>query len=387
MGSVRKPKYKNRAGQVVQTKDWYAYWTNARGKTQRKRIGRDKRAAEAYVVKMQDVVSRQKAGLAPEPTDAARLKSLSEWQADYLAALAVDGTGEDHRRNVAAHLDDLVAACGWLIWTDVTGDALAGYLARRRERGGRRGFETGKPKGNSPATCNAYLRSAKGFGNWVADQLGTASPFRKVRPMNEQVDRRRSKRILTDDEFGKVVAAAESCPPKHNAHVSGPDRAMLYRVAAGTGFRAGDLASLTPLCFALDATPPTVTVDPKYTKGRREEPIPLPAWLVERLRPWLAGRPPTDRLWPGGWAKEKRQQKWLARDVKRAGVAERDERGRTVTFHSLKRRYVTSLIRAGAKVHEVRRLARHKDARTTLDYYTDETLADLAALADKLPPG
>ena len=49
--------------------------------------------------------------------------------------------------------------------------------------------------------------------------------------------------------------------------LSRPDRAMLYRLALGTGFRADELATLTPERFALDSDPPTVTVMACYAKN------------------------------------------------------------------------------------------------------------------------
>ncbi|MGL6094580.1 MAG: site-specific integrase, partial [Fimbriiglobus sp.] len=121
-------------------------------------------------------------------------------------------------------------------------------------------------------------------------------------------------------------------------------------------------------------------------KGKREEPVPVPGHLVAVLRPWLAGKAAGAKVWPGPWAARKGQSKWLAADLKRAGVAELDDRGRKVLFHSFKRRYVTSLIRAGAGVDEVRELARHRDVKTTLGYYTDRNLPRLGAVADRLPP-
>ena len=47
---------------------------------------------------------------------------------------------------------------------------------------------------------------------------------------------------------------------------------------------------------------------------------------------------------------------------------------------------MTRLIEAGGKPHEVRRMARHRDVKTTLDYYAEVDLPDLGRLADRLPP-
>jgi len=42
---------------------------------------------------------------------------------------------------------------------------------------------------------------------------------------------------------------------------------MLYHLAAGTGFRANELRSLTPESFDLDANTPTVTVQAAYSRA------------------------------------------------------------------------------------------------------------------------
>lgn len=375
MGRVYKPYYKTRAGQRKQCRNWYAEWTNAAGKSQRRKVGPHKATAEAYLVRAQDAATRQRLGLDPAPAAAARVRSLTEWQADYLADLATRDVSDAYPKAAARQLAAVVNGCGWLLWTDIAAADVTRYLARRRAGG------------NSNATLNTYLNTAKTFGKWVADRLGAPNPLRSLKPYNAEVTRRRSKRVLTDAELAALVAAADRCRGGcRPGSITGPDRAMLYRVAAHTGLRAKELASLTPAAFRLDAEVPVVVVEAKDTKGKREEPVPVPAHLAALLRPWLAGKPAGARLWPGKWAAARLQHEWVKRDVKRAGIAATDARGQTVTFHGLRRTYCTRLIRAGAKVHELRRLARHRDVRTTLNHYTDESMPDLAALADKLPP-
>jgi integrase len=53
--------------------------------------------------------------------------------------------------------------------------------------------------------------------------------------------------------------------------ISGPDRAMMYVLAAWTGFRKGEIGSLTLRSLHLDDDPPTATVDACYSKRRRED--------------------------------------------------------------------------------------------------------------------
>jgi len=85
----------------------------------------------------------------------------------------------------------------------------------------------------------------------------------------------------------------------------GHDRAMVYRLAAFTGLRAQELASLTARSFDLQADPPTVCVDACYSKHRRRDVLPLADDLVGRLRDYLAERATDtdvdERLWPGKW--------------------------------------------------------------------------------------
>ncbi len=70
--------------------------------------------------------------------------------------------------------------------------------------------------------------------------------------------------------------------------MSGPERAMLYRLAVETGLRAGELRSLIRSSFQLDGDKPTVTVAAAYSKRRREDILPLRPELVEELRLFLA---------------------------------------------------------------------------------------------------
>ena len=81
--------------------------------------------------------------------------------------------------------------------------------------------------------------------------------------------------------------------------MTGPDRAVLYLVAAASGFRAGELQVLTPECFDLDGDPPTVTVKAAYSKRRRDDAQPIPTSVAEQLRPWLAAKPSGKPIFPG----------------------------------------------------------------------------------------
>jgi integrase len=124
--------------------------------------------------------------------------------------------------------------------------------------------------------------------------------------LNVQTDRRHDRRALAPEEFASLIEAAERGKPIES--ISGPDRAMMYLLASWTGYRKGEIGSLTLASFDLDSEPPTVTVAAMYSKRKRTDTQVLHPLVVERLRDWLAGKPDSSRdqfalpgLWKSSW--------------------------------------------------------------------------------------
>ena len=156
--------------------------------------------------------------------------------------------------------------------------------------------------GRSLRTCNAYLQAIKQFGAWLArDGRVPSNQLTHLHRFNAEKDPRRTRRDLSEDEFTRLVDASSggddwswragrrrSAPVRN---LSGDDRAILYQIAAGTGFRVKELRSLTPESFDLDGDPPTVSVLAAYSKRGRCDVQPIRKGLAEFLRTWLAQRP------------------------------------------------------------------------------------------------
>jgi integrase len=190
----------------------------------------------------------------------------------------------------------------------------------------------------------------------------------------------------------------------------GGDRAIVYRLAAFTGLRAQEIASLTPQSFALDADPPTVTVEACYSKHRRRDVLPLAPDLRDRLDAYLAQRrrerckSVDERLWPGKWYRK--AGRILQRDLAEArkawikeakGRKEREDRrksrylcntdpaGCVADFHSLRHGFITYLVTANVPPKVAQTLARHSTITLTMDRYTHLGVTDLVGALLRLP--
>jgi hypothetical protein len=91
---------------------------------------------------------------------------------------------------------------------------------------------------------------------------------------------------------------------------------MLYRIAARTGFRVGELASLSPVNFNLDANPPAIALDAKCSKRRKADVQPIRSELAASLGSSLEGKPAGSPVWPGWWRDQAAEM--IRADLRRA---------------------------------------------------------------------
>ena len=180
-------------------------------------------------------------------------------------------------------------------------------------------------------------------------------------------DPRHERRELTVAEILWLLPFVEGHTlPTHN--LTGPDRAICYRLALGTGFRAKELRSLIPDSFALDSDPPTITVHAGSSKRRRTDVQPIRGDLADILRPWLATKRNGTRLFarlPGGTARMLRQdlaaagRAWIDaagcdQERQSRGASDflkyRDSADRIADFHATRHTYISSIVASGASV-------------------------------------
>ncbi len=268
--------------------------------------------------------------------------------------------------------------------------------------------------GLSFAANNDYIAAARNFGNWLTKsrpKRWPENPFTNLTKLNAAEDVRHERRPASADELARIVQAARKGQPFRG--LSGDDRAVLYLVAAYTGLRASELASLTTANLDLHSDPPLIVLKARHSKRRREDEQPIPPDLAGLLAEWLAGKADANtdddsdvvasvpfakqtrvgrnstvkaapqKLWPGQW--RKKGATMLARDLDAAGITYETDAG-ILDFHALRGTFATMLSKSGVSPKAAQELMRHSDIRLTMQTYTSLQVRDVADSLTKLPP-
>jgi integrase len=373
MSSVFKRKSdraKKSAPYRIKYKDANGDWRTAVGCT-------DKQATEQLAKKFEADAALQRAGL-HDPQQARRIEQGRRRLLDHLddyhrAILAKNGTGKNHG---SKHANSTRTYVKWVA-TTIKADRLDGLTASAVQEA----LAGLQASGKSPRTCNAYLRAVKGFSRWLwRDGRLPVDVLAPLTGFNEAVDQRRQRRAFTRDELARLIEATEAGDVV--AGMTGLDRAMLYRLAVGTGFRAGELRSLTPESFDLTGNPPRVTVEAAYAKNRKKSPQPIRDDLATAFRPWLSSKAPGRPV----FAIPDRTAEMLRHDLSTATIPYKDSAGRVADFHAFRHTFVTMVVAGGASVKIAQELARHSTPMLTIGRYahasTEDKTAALAALPD-----
>jgi integrase len=305
---------------------------------------------------------------------AADARPIAEHVAEFGDDLKARGATVKHYTLTENRVRRVLALAGAEKIAELTPSRINGALKRLREG-------DAETRGMSKASALHYTRAIKMFSKWLhrdgraredmlfALKVGTV----------EKSERVHVRRALTQAEFAALVEAARIGPDCFG--MGGPDRAMLYTLAGMTGLRAGELASLAPESFDLDAC--AVTVKAAYSKRRRDDRQPFPSKLVDLLRPWLSGRskgarvfamPPTQHL-----------SEMIRTDLTAAGIPYADAEGSVCDFHSLRHCYVSWVVASGAPVSVCQSLARHSTPTLTFGVYAHPQLADACKAVESLP--
>jgi len=311
--------------------------------------------------------------------------------AQFYASLLAKGTTKKHAQLVRTRAATIIDLCKAVRLSGLAPSAVQAAIGSLRD-----------DEGLSLQTCNHYLRAIKQFSRWLwRDGRAREDALAHLAGYNVKLDRRHDRRALTDEELARLIQAVERGPKVRG--MFGPKRAMLYQLAVGTGFRAGELASLTPESFDLDAEPPMVTIEAAYSKHRRRDEQPIRRDLADLLKPWLKGRKRGQPVFKmpdkpvkliqadlkaarEAWLEEAMSEKERKARERTTFLAYRDGANRVADFHALRHTYISRLVRSGANIKVVQELARHSTPTLTLGRYAHIGLVDETRALDALPP-
>lgn len=334
--------------------------------------------------------------------------------AAYLASLEAAGTCAVYRANARRQLDRLAADCSFHRLADLNRGSMERWLtARAREGMGSR-------------TRNTYLITAICFANWCADpnvRRLAGNPFAGIVRANEKADPRRQRRAMTETELMKLLPVARSRPlidamtirrgkrkGNRTAEVRpevrekldwiGRERCLIYKTLVLTGLRKGELTSLTVGQLVLDGPVCFASLHAADEKNRKGSEIILRDDLASDLRAWVADKlakiqaeaidrndPIPSRL-PSDtpiFNVPTQLCKILNRDLKLAGIAKRDDRGRTLDIHALRHTFGTLMSKGGVAPRTAQAAMRHSKLDLTMSVYTDPALLDVRGALDALP--
>jgi len=369
------------------SKTFWGRVPDANGKLRPVALCDDADAAEDMLAAMKQRAKRIARGDI-DPFEEHRKRPLAEHLEQFQSALLAKGATLKQAQQVFSRCQKIIDACGFKRLADLWPSTVANDLRERRQQG--LGIQT----------SNHYLAAIKSFANWLAkDRRIPTNPLTHLGKLNPKVDIRHERRALTQRELGGLIATVEKSQETFRG-LNGSTRAMLYRLAAMTGLRASELASLTSASFELAAHVPTVTLEASYSKHRREDVLPLHPDLVARLHQWLterkqhsdeqsvilsmdraAGANP-ERLFPGTWTEK--AAKMLRNDLDAADIPFSTDDG-VADFHSLRHTFISNLAAGGVHPKLAQQLARHSTITLTMDRYSHVGLVDLNAALESLP--
>ena len=288
-----------------------------------------------------------RAALPGEPAAAVKNQLLKLWpgvSGPLMQALAAKGNSAYHVEVVTGRARRvLLNGCVFRYYSDISASKVQSHLNELRK-------DTKDKRGISAQTYNFHVQALTQFCRWmVQNKRAGENPVTGLGRLSVETDRRHDRRELTADELQKVLRAAMNSE-RAICGLKGQERGVLYATAAGTGFRASALASLTSENFDLDAYPPTVTLAAQFNKNRKPKVQPLPPELVALLRDYLRNKPANQPLWSGNWARDKRGAEMLRIDLEAADIpyiVEGPDGPLHADFHALRHSFLTRLGKGG----------------------------------------
>jgi len=309
--------------------------------------------------KLNDLIislEREAAGLTPSIRQRQHAQRPVHVYLDQLLAdLLARGKDNEYRSHVKQRATKLIAECDWNLPRDITGESFTSWRAKQTL---------------AARTLNHYLDAARLLVGWInRDGIFGHDPLARVQKVETRGRERVNRRALSLEDCRRLVAASGI-------------RAPVYLMAMHTGLRRSEIGELCWGDLMLDGVEPYMLVRASTTKNKRKVRRVLASELAAVLRSiraetWRDGDYALRRRLPRGRA--------FRDDLEAAGIEWKDDLGRTVDLHALRKTFITNMVLAGVAPRMAKEAARHSDQRLTDEVYTDVARLPVDDIVTKLP--
>lgn len=359
------------------------------GKTDRERLQSRGRAERAAALLAEQLATPH----APEtPAGPTLIELLDTWETNMLARK----TGAKQITSQLAKVNRCIDALSAVVPADLDAERVTRFLISI---------------GRSNRTYNHYLGALRQFANlFIQKGIFPSNPLQFIPLRDAENDPRHTRRVVTNDEFSRMLTAALAGPPIEA--MSGAERAILYLTACWTGFRRKELSELTVGNLHLAGTEPIIWLGNNFTKNHGLAELPLHPVVATHLADWVAFRGFKDRsdrifdlITKGGYLRKTSwmiefdlkaaREVWLAeakddqaeqeKRTRSEFLTYKNYRGEFADFHAMRHTFISNLARAGVPLAIGQKLARHKDVRLTAKVYTHVEMEQKRLEIGKLP--
>jgi len=218
-------------------------------------------------------------------------------------------------------------------------------------------------------TAQGYVEAVKALCTWaVRHGYLKANPLTAMRGFDLRP--KCPHRTLSDEEVRRLLEAAP------------PSRALAYRAALETGYRAGELRALCVRDF--DMFKPSLRLPGQFTKNRRDAEQPITRKFARQMQELAKGREPEAPLL--SMPKAETVSENFGRDCARARITRETDEGKA-TFHSLRVNYINAIVESGSDLKTIMTLARHGSAQMSMETYAKPKPERLRAAVEAVSEG
>jgi integrase len=293
----------------------------------------------------------------------------------------------------------------------------------------------------SAKTVNSYLKQAKQFTKFcVQSGYLTRDPLQHLAYRKSPDDQQEKRRAFTKEEFQKLIDITSRRPiaehgretlskrvetksrrrntwtkaaltqqnfeecfvrgkqklasnPKLLSELQrdGLERKLTYTIFTYSGMRLNELRSIRLSDIVEKEQQLLIVLRSQNAKNRKSFTFTLPSFVCDEIREWIKMRK-LETTPSNGKTRDsnlltvpKQLVRILDRDLIAAGIAKKDERGRTVNVHAFRHTYCTWLQASNISQRIVQELMRHSSPELTANTYTHSDQLDLGGSVEKLP--